>query len=89
MPAAWLLFALDYTRNRSTMARPWSLLLVLEDLHWATESTLGLLHYLTRHLTSRPALLAGKARPGNKTIVLMSGRNIDMEKHRKIINREI
>ena len=35
------------------------------------------------------ALLAGKARAGEKTIVLMSGRNIDMEKHRQIINREI
>ena len=34
------------------------------------------------------ALLAGKARPGNKTIVLLSGKNIDMELHRKIINRE-
>ena len=35
------------------------------------------------------ALLAGKARPGRKTIVLMSGKNIDMELHRKIINQEI
>ena len=34
------------------------------------------------------ALLAGKARPGAKTIVLLSGKNIDMERHRKIVNRE-
>lgn len=34
------------------------------------------------------ALLAGKVAPGNKTIVLLSGKNIDMELHRKIINRE-
>ena len=34
------------------------------------------------------ALLAGKVAPGNKTIVLLSGKNIDMEKHQKIINRE-
>ena len=34
------------------------------------------------------ALLAGKVSPGNKTIVLLSGKNIDMERHRKIINRE-
>jgi threonine dehydratase len=34
------------------------------------------------------ALLAGKAKPGAKTIVLLSGKNIDMELHRKIINRQ-
>jgi threonine dehydratase len=34
------------------------------------------------------ALLAGKVEPGEKTVVLLSGRNIDMELHRKIINRE-
>ncbi len=31
-------------------------------------------------------LLAGKATPGDKTIVLLSGRNIDMQKHLEIIN---
>ena len=34
------------------------------------------------------ALLAGKLQPGEHTIVLMSGKNIDMELHRKIISRE-
>lgn len=34
------------------------------------------------------ALLAGKVTPGDKTIVLLSGKNIDMELHRKIINHE-
>ena len=34
------------------------------------------------------ALVAGKVSPGKKTIVLLSGKNIDMERHRKIINRE-
>ncbi len=38
------------------------LLLVLEDLHWATESTLELVHYLTRHLTSSPLLIVGSYR---------------------------
>ena len=33
------------------------------------------------------ALLAGKVSPGRKTIVLLSGKNIDMERHRKIINQ--
>ena len=34
------------------------------------------------------ALLAGKVTPGEKTIVLLSGKNIDMERHQKIINSE-
>jgi len=34
------------------------------------------------------ALLAGKAVPGAKTMVLLSGKNIDMQLHRKIINQE-
>jgi threonine dehydratase len=34
------------------------------------------------------ALLAGKVIPGNKTVVLLSGKNIDMELHRKIVNHE-
>ena len=34
------------------------------------------------------ALLAGKVEPGEKTVALLSGRNIDMQLHRKIINRE-
>ena len=34
------------------------------------------------------ALLAGKIKPGSKTIVLLSGKNIDMQLHRKIINHE-
>ncbi|HKJ50412.1 MAG TPA: hydroxyectoine utilization dehydratase EutB [Gammaproteobacteria bacterium] len=35
------------------------------------------------------ALLAGKVEPGEKTVVLLSGRNIDMELHRKIVNHEL
>ena len=34
------------------------------------------------------ALVAGKVSPGEKTIVLLSGKNINMQRHRKIINRE-
>ena len=34
------------------------------------------------------ALLAGKATPGVKTVVLLSGKNIDMERHRRISNGE-
>lgn len=35
------------------------------------------------------ALLAGKVEPGERTIVLLSGKNIDMELHRKVINNEV
>ena len=34
------------------------------------------------------ALVAGKVSSGKKTIVLLSGKNINMQRHRKIINRE-
>ena len=40
------------------------LLIVLEDLHWATETTLQLLHYLARRLTDHAVLLAGSYRSG-------------------------
>jgi DNA-binding SARP family transcriptional activator/predicted ATPase len=38
-------------------------LLVLEDLHWASESTLQLLHYLACHLADQPAMIVGTFRP--------------------------
>ncbi len=34
------------------------------------------------------ALLAGKVAPGERTMVLLSGQNIDMELHRRIVNGE-
>ncbi len=40
-----------------------ALLIVLEDLHWATASTLQLIHYLARHLQGRPVLIVGTSRP--------------------------
>jgi len=38
------------------------LLITLEDLHWATESTLQLLHYLIRRLPDQPILAVGTFR---------------------------
>jgi ABC-type oligopeptide transport system substrate-binding subunit/DNA-binding SARP family transcriptional activator len=38
------------------------ILIVLEDLHWAAESTLQLLHYLARHLANHPVMLVGTYR---------------------------
>jgi ABC-type oligopeptide transport system substrate-binding subunit/DNA-binding SARP family transcriptional activator len=40
-----------------------ALVLVLDDLHWATESTLGMLHYLARHLADQRVLMVGTLRP--------------------------
>ena len=40
-----------------------ALLIVLEDFHWASESTLELLHYLARHLADHPVLMVGTLRP--------------------------
>lgn len=39
------------------------LALILEDLHWATESTLQMVHYLARHLAHHPVLMVGTLRP--------------------------
>jgi predicted ATPase len=38
-------------------------LVVLEDLHWASESTLQLLHYSTRHVAHHSVLILGTFRP--------------------------
>lgn len=37
--------------------------IILEDLHWAAESTLQLLHYLVRNLYDHPILFIGTLRP--------------------------
>jgi predicted ATPase len=39
-----------------------ALLIVLEDLHWASESTLQLLHHLVRNLSGCPVLIVGTFR---------------------------
>ncbi len=44
------------------------LLLVLDDLHWAGESTLAAFHYLARHLAERRMLLVGTYRDDQVTI---------------------
>lgn len=40
-----------------------TLLMSIEDLHWANESTLQLIHYLARRLASHKVLLVGTLRP--------------------------
>ena len=40
-----------------------ALLIVLEDLHWASESTLQLLHHVARHLAAHQVLIVGTFRP--------------------------
>lgn len=51
------------SRFLARLASQEPLLLVCEDLHWASDSTLQLLHYLARHLLAQPLLLVGTVRP--------------------------
>lgn len=51
------------SRFLARLAGQTPLLLALEDLHWATDSTLQLLHHLARTLTDQPALIVGTLRP--------------------------
>jgi ABC-type oligopeptide transport system substrate-binding subunit/DNA-binding SARP family transcriptional activator len=50
------------TRLLAELSFHGALLVVLEDLHWASESTLGLIHYLVRHLADHPVLIVGTLR---------------------------
>jgi len=49
----------DFVRHLSARE---SVLMVVEDLHWAGESTLQMLHYLARHLVGEPVLVLGTFR---------------------------
>jgi DNA-binding SARP family transcriptional activator len=40
-----------------------AILIVLEDLHWASESSLQMLHHLIRHLSAHPVMIIGTYRP--------------------------
>jgi len=46
----------------ATFAREAPLLVVLEDLHWCDEASLGLLHFLARELRDQPILVLGTYR---------------------------
>jgi ABC-type oligopeptide transport system substrate-binding subunit/DNA-binding SARP family transcriptional activator len=50
-------------RFLTSLSRDGALVLILDDLHWTTESTLQMLHYLARNLANRPILLVGTLRP--------------------------
>ena len=51
-------------RFLAQLAAHGALLIVLEDLHWATETSLQLVHFLARHLADHPVLLIGSYRAG-------------------------
>ncbi len=60
------------------------LLLVLEDLHWAAESTLELLHYLVRKVcqSGKPILIAGSYRPeflGEQHLLMEFQRQLEID----------
>ncbi|MFZ0391167.1 MAG: tetratricopeptide repeat protein [Calditrichia bacterium] len=44
------------------LARQKPVLLIIDDLHWADESTLRLFHYLSRHIAGHPVMLVGATR---------------------------
>lgn len=50
------------TQFLSSLSRNGAFLIVLEDLHWASVSTLQLLHYLASHLAGDPILVIGTYR---------------------------
>ena len=65
--------------NQIASQRP--LVIVLEDLHWATVSTLSLLHYFMRHLADQPVLLVGTIRPqSTNPSALLEELKIQLEK---------
>ncbi len=51
------------TRFLAAFTDRWPILLVLEDLHWASDSTLQLIHYLARRLENTSLLIIGTYRP--------------------------
>ncbi|UCG23946.1 MAG: AAA family ATPase, partial [Chloroflexota bacterium] len=59
------------------------LLLVLEDLQWATDSALELLHYLARQMVADPLLVVGTLRPEAVSPdhpLATAGRRLDRER---------
>ncbi len=52
----------NIARFLAALARPHGLLVCLDDLHWADQATLALLHYLLRNLTGERLLVLGAYR---------------------------
>ncbi len=50
-------------RFLADLATGGALVLILDDLHWATESTLQMVHYLVRRLADHQVLIVGTLRP--------------------------
>ncbi len=54
---------------------------VLDDLHWADEATLEMLHYLSRRLCAVPVLLLAGLRPGQSSETLRRLQRVLVEEH--------
>lgn len=68
-------------------------LLLLEDLHWADDSSLFVLNYLARNLKGKPAMLLATCRPGEsqslqKTIDAMKKEDVISEMALKKLGKE-
>jgi tetratricopeptide (TPR) repeat protein len=58
----------------------WPILLVLDDLHWASDSTLQLLHYVTRRLAGAPVLAVGTFRRERRHPLAAFARQVEQER---------
>jgi predicted ATPase len=61
-----------------------SLILVLEDLHWADPSTIDLLRYLGRRIANKPIMLVGTFRPADAELSEspLKAYRLEMKTHR-------
>ncbi len=57
------------------------LICVLDDLHWADEATLELVHYLSRRLCATPILIVAGIRPGEATEALRRLERVLVDEH--------
>ncbi|MCK5547843.1 MAG: AAA family ATPase, partial [Thermoplasmata archaeon] len=65
----------QYTRVLQTIGREHPLMLVLDDLQWADDATLRLLHYLARNITEEKVMIIGAYRPEELKAMDGSGLN--------------
>jgi ABC-type oligopeptide transport system substrate-binding subunit/DNA-binding SARP family transcriptional activator len=69
-------------RFLADLAADGALVLILDDLHWATESTLQMIHYLARRLAEHQVLIVGTLRPeavGPSSALARLQRQLDRE----------
>ena len=66
----------QYCNVLLTLAKEKLLLLILDDLHWADDSSIGLLFHLSRRMEASRILIVGTYRPDEVALVRGSERNL-------------